>query len=113
MMGEILSSCSNWLRLFLNSKVKSCQNGVISLIKLVICLKLDSTGNSRFGNGMAKTFQFVGHTLDLARSSLRTADREVQLRPKSFEVLVYLVENAERLVPKEELIKAIWPNVVV
>ena len=62
---------------------------------------------------MTKTFQFVGHTLDLARSSLRTADGEVQLRPKSFEVLVYLVENAERLVPKEELIKAIWPNVVV
>src|SRR5262245_1240065 len=62
---------------------------------------------------MTKTFQFVGHTLDLARSSLRMADREVQLRPKSFEVLVYLVENAERLVPKEELIKAIWPNVVV
>src|SRR5215510_4454679 len=60
-----------------------------------------------------KTFQFVGHTLDLARSSLRAADREVQLRPKSFEVLVYLVENAERLVPKDELIRAIWPNVVV
>src|SRR6266700_1515879 len=62
---------------------------------------------------MTKTFQFVGHTLDVARSSLRAADREVQIRPKSFEVLVYLVENAERLVPKEELIKAIWLNVVV
>src|SRR5215813_13542500 len=62
---------------------------------------------------MTKTFQFVGHTLDVARSSLRAADREIQLRPKSFEVLLYLVENADRLVPKEELIKAIWPNVVV
>jgi TolB-like protein len=58
-------------------------------------------------------FQFAGHTLDVARSSLRAADREVELRPKSFEVLRYLVENADRLVPKEELIKAIWPNVVV
>src|SRR5499425_2020056 len=62
---------------------------------------------------MTKSFQFAGHTLDVARSSLRGADGEVQLRPKSFEVLVYLVENAERLVPKEELIKAIWPTVVV
>jgi adenylate cyclase len=35
------------------------------------------------------------------------------LRPKSFEVLCYLVENAGRLVPKEELIKAIWRNVSV
>ncbi len=62
---------------------------------------------------MTKTFQFAGHTLDVARSSLQAADREVQLRRKSFEVLVYLLENAERLVPKEELIKAIWLNVVV
>src|SRR5229473_88866 len=58
-------------------------------------------------------FQFEGFTLDVARRSLRAADRAVQLRPKSFEVLRYLVENADRLVTKEELIKAIWPNVVV
>src|SRR5215813_2624910 len=58
-------------------------------------------------------FQFEGFTLDVARSSLQAADRAVQLRPKSFEVLRYLVENADRLVTKEELIKAIWPNVVV
>jgi adenylate cyclase len=62
---------------------------------------------------MTTSFQFAGHTLDIARSSLRGVDGEVQLRPKSFEVLVYLVENAERLVPKDELIRAIWPNVVV
>jgi TolB-like protein len=58
-------------------------------------------------------FQFAGHTLDAARNSLRTADREIELRPKSFEVLVYLVENAGRVVTKDELIKAVWPNVVV
>ncbi len=58
-------------------------------------------------------FQFEGFTLDVARRSLRAADRAVALRPKSFEVLRYLVENADRLVTKEELIKAIWPNVVV
>jgi adenylate cyclase len=58
-------------------------------------------------------FQFEGYTLDIARGSLRTADRDVQLRPKAFEVLRYLVENADRLVTKEELIRAVWPNVVV
>src|SRR5262244_3772328 len=60
-----------------------------------------------------KMFQFEGFTLDVARRSLRAADRTVALRPKSFEVLRYLVENADRLVTKDELIKAIWPNVVV
>jgi adenylate cyclase len=58
-------------------------------------------------------FQFEGYTLDVVRSSLRTADRDVQLRPKAFEVLRYLVENADRLVTKEELIQTIWPNVTV
>ncbi len=58
-------------------------------------------------------FQFEGYTLDVARCSLRAADREIELRRKSFEVLRHLVENADRLVTKEELIKAIWPDVVV
>src|SRR5262249_15689349 len=58
-------------------------------------------------------FQFEGYTLDVARHSLRTADREVALRPKSFELLRYLVENPDRLVTKEELLKAIWSNVIV
>src|SRR5262245_15386455 len=58
-------------------------------------------------------FQFEGYTLDVARHSLRAADREVALRRKSFELLRYLVENPDRLVTKEELLKAIWPNAVV
>jgi adenylate cyclase len=57
--------------------------------------------------------QFEGFTLDFARNSLRAADRNVQLRPKAVEVLHYLAENANRLVTKEELIQAIWPNVIV
>ena len=58
-------------------------------------------------------FRFEGYTLDIARHSLRAADREVALRPKNFELLRYLVETHDRLVTKEELLKAIWPNVSV
>ena len=58
-------------------------------------------------------YRFEGYTLDTNRCLLRLADREIELRPKSFEVLRYLVENADRLITKEELIKAIWPDVVV
>jgi len=57
--------------------------------------------------------QFEGYTLDIARNLLRAADREIALRRKSFELLRYLVENPDRLVTKEELLKAIWPNVIV
>jgi DNA-binding winged helix-turn-helix (wHTH) protein/pimeloyl-ACP methyl ester carboxylesterase len=56
---------------------------------------------------------FAGFTLDLRRGCVRAGDREIQLRPKSFAVLKYLVENAGRLVAKDELINAIWPSVIV
>jgi DNA-binding winged helix-turn-helix (wHTH) protein len=37
----------------------------------------------------------------------------MDLRRKSFEVLRYLVENTGRVVTKEELIKAVWPDVTI
>jgi adenylate cyclase len=58
-------------------------------------------------------FQFGEYTLDITRGCLRTADHEVELRPKSFEVLRLLVENSGRLVTKDELIRTGWPNVTV
>jgi Transcriptional regulatory protein, C terminal len=62
---------------------------------------------------LERALQFEGFTLDLRRGCLRGAGGEIELRPKSFEVLRYLIENAGRLVPKDELIKAVWPNLVV
>jgi TolB-like protein/Tfp pilus assembly protein PilF len=59
------------------------------------------------------TFCFEGYMLDLTRGCLLAGDREIELRPKSFEMLRYLVENAGRLIPKNELIKAVWPNTTV
>ncbi len=58
-------------------------------------------------------FQFDAYTLDITRGCLCAAGREVELRPKSFEVLRLLVENAGRIVAKEELIGTVWPNVTV
>jgi len=60
-----------------------------------------------------QSFQFDGFTLDLARLSLRGPSGEVPLRPKAFEVLRYLVENAGRVVTKEEVMNAVWPGVTV
>src|SRR5262249_7699808 len=56
------------------------------------------------------SFQFGGFTLDLARLRLRGPSGEVSLRPKAFEVLRYLVENAGRVVAKDELMEAVWPK---
>ena len=56
------------------------------------------------------TYHFGEFTLDLARGGLFRSGEEVKLRPKVFEVLKYLVENSGRLIGKEELAKAIWPD---
>src|SRR4029453_15863344 len=60
-----------------------------------------------------RAFCFGRFVLDLRRGCLRAGDREIELRPKSFGVLRFLVENAGRLVPKDEIIKAVWPEVTV
>lgn len=38
---------------------------------------------------------------------------EIKLRPKSFEVLIFLVENSGRLITKDELIQAVWQGMAV
>ncbi|MFN7997723.1 MAG: tetratricopeptide repeat protein [Bryobacteraceae bacterium] len=41
------------------------------------------------------------------------AGEEVKLRPKVYDALLYLLENRGRLIGKEELIQALWPNAFV
>src|SRR5215470_5193227 len=60
-----------------------------------------------------RVLRFDRFELDLARGCLRAGDEEIDLRPKTFEVLCCLAENAGRLVHKEALFQAVWPNVTV
>jgi len=60
-----------------------------------------------------RILRFDRFVLDLTRECLRTGDRDIDLRPKTFGVLRHLAENAGRLVPKQELHEVVWPNVVV
>jgi len=55
-----------------------------------------------------KVTLFKGFTLDLARGCVLQADRPVHLRPQSYEVLKYLVENKGRLISKDKLIEEVW-----
>ena len=65
------------------------------------------------GSSVKRSFRFRGFCLDPERSSLRSQDKEIVLRPKSFDVLYYLAANPGRIVSKQELDDAIWPNVAV
>jgi eukaryotic-like serine/threonine-protein kinase len=58
-------------------------------------------------------YVFLDVTLDVSAERLTRGATEIKLRPKSFQVLRYLVERAGRLVTRDELLEAIWPDVVV
>ncbi len=51
--------------------------------------------------------------LDLDRGSLLLDGSEIALRPKTFAVPRYLSENSARLVSKDALLAAVWPNLAV
>jgi DNA-binding winged helix-turn-helix (wHTH) protein len=51
--------------------------------------------------------RFDRYVLDRARGCLIHDEAEIPLRPKTFAVLDYLVENSARLVSKDELFSAV------
>ena len=61
----------------------------------------------------AKRLRFDRYVLDLDRGCLLFDGSEITLRPKTFAVLSYLVESSGRLVSKDELFAAVWPNLAV
>jgi DNA-binding winged helix-turn-helix (wHTH) protein len=59
-------------------------------------------------------YRFGTFALDCAREMLRRADgTPVALRPKSFALLLLLVENAGRVVTRDTIMGALWPNLFV
>jgi TolB-like protein len=66
------------------------------------------------GSGPRAIYRFDHFTLDLVRGGLfAEGGAQLALRPKSFDLLRYMVVNAGRLVDRDELMQAVWPNVFV
>jgi TolB-like protein/DNA-binding winged helix-turn-helix (wHTH) protein/Flp pilus assembly protein TadD len=62
---------------------------------------------------MARTFEFGPFRLEVATRRLLKAGEPVPLTPKAFDVLLALVERRDRVVDKDELLRLVWPGVVV
>jgi len=60
-----------------------------------------------------EVFRFADFSLDLGKGILRGPSGSIPLRAKSFELLVYLVTNGGRVLPKDELIEHVWRRVTV
>src|SRR5271155_3694263 len=61
-------------------------------------------------NNLYRFGQFV---LDPDKRALCRADSPVSLTPRAFDVLLFLVQNPNRLVTKEELLQAVWGDTFV
>ena len=58
-------------------------------------------------------YRFGDFTLDAGRGALLRSGQEVKLRPKVYDALLYLLANRGRLIAKEELNQALWPDAFV
>src|SRR5271168_294957 len=55
-------------------------------------------------------YRFGEFSLDAQSRVLKRAGAIVPLTPKAFDALLLLVQNAGRIVTKDELMKAVWPD---
>ena len=60
-----------------------------------------------------RIFRFGDFVLHMERFELRKGGMPIHLQPKTFDVLCYLVSHPERLIDKDELLRAVWPDVIV
>jgi DNA-binding winged helix-turn-helix (wHTH) protein/tetratricopeptide (TPR) repeat protein len=65
------------------------------------------------GTSSERQIAFGPFRLDAADARLLREGQPVSLTPKAFDVLHYLASRPQRLVTKDELLSAVWPDVIV
>src|SRR3954469_12350062 len=58
-------------------------------------------------------FRVGAWQVDPQLNELRRGEERVRLEPRAVEVLAYLADRLGQVVPREELLGAVWPGVVV
>src|SRR6476619_3325142 len=58
-------------------------------------------------------FNFDNHILDTDRRELRRGADLVEMQPQVFDLLVYLLENRDRVVSRDDLIALVWGGRIV
>lgn len=74
-------------------------------------MKFFSTSGESATEGQRQTaYEFAGFRLDPGQRTLTQNGEPVALGPKVFDVLLFLVRNRGRVLEKNELMKALWPE---
>jgi DNA-binding winged helix-turn-helix (wHTH) protein/Tol biopolymer transport system component len=64
-------------------------------------------------NKERRFYEFGPFRIDPDRRLLLRENQPVPLQPKAFDILLVLVENAEQVVLKDEILRAVWPDTFV
>jgi TolB-like protein/DNA-binding winged helix-turn-helix (wHTH) protein len=59
---------------------------------------------------MHDVYRFGAFTLDPTRRAVSRDGSRIPITPKAFDILLYLVEHPNQVVPKQDLMKAVWPD---
>ena len=79
-----------------------------------MALTLDDLGKHRESSlADGYLYRFGQFALDSRKRRVSRADSPISLTPKAFDVLLFLAQNPNRLVTKEELLQAVWGNTFV
>ena len=58
-------------------------------------------------------FHFGNHVLDVGRRELRRGSEPIAVEPQVFDLLLYLLQNRDRVASKDDLIASIWGGRIV
>jgi eukaryotic-like serine/threonine-protein kinase len=64
-------------------------------------------------NAVRQFYEFGPYRIDPDHRRLTRETKPIPLQPKAFDILLVLVQNSERVVPKDDLMKAVWPGTFV
>src|SRR6202030_2560561 len=79
-----------------------------------MALTLDDLGKDRESSlADGYLYRFGQFALDSRKRTVSRADSPISLTPKAFDVLLFLAQNPNRLVTKEELLQAVWGDTFV
>ena len=65
------------------------------------------------GGGSNVQFLFADHMLDTDRRELHRGSESIAVEPQVLDLLIYLVQNRDRVVTKDDLIASVWGGRIV
>ena len=63
--------------------------------------------------GTTLRFLFEDQVLDTSQRELRRGGQAIAVEPKVFDLLVYMIENRDRMVSKDDVLAAVWGGRIV